>query len=460
MDIARTEPIDTDRDLQSDRQLLTTFIRRNWWVVLGCTLVAVLLAWLYLQSRAENYKAVAVLIIQPQNTQGDTREALPATPELVRSQLEVLRSQRVLDEAVRQLKLDREPDFVGDAAAPLRPAAAREELRDRLQVENDGRSYIITLGATDEAPDQAAALANTVASIYVAAQRQQKVQAVDATRSALSRRLAALRNDTIAAEQAAENYRQRAGLVPLSSIPEDSESYAAATPASREIIEMSRERAALAARDAEASARYQAQRQAISRGRGDSTGEVLSSSVISSLRTQEAELARRESELLARYEPNHPLVRPVRAQLAEVRRSISQEVSRIHASVASSAGASSQAMRRGDQVMNQLEGERSRDLAASTRLSQLQRDARLKRNTYEEFATQMQRAGERAGLQLPDVALVSAATPPVRASGTPAAMVFLVAAAAGFLLGGLLAALRSYLQTRRRTTIAFEGAAA
>jgi uncharacterized protein involved in exopolysaccharide biosynthesis len=42
----------------------------------------------------------------------------------------------------------------------------------------------------------------------------------------------------------------------------------------------------------------------------------------------------------------------------------------------------------------------------------------------------------------------------------PAAMVFLVAAAAGFLLGGLLAALRSYLQTRRRTTIAFEGAAA
>ncbi|HVF83931.1 MAG TPA: Wzz/FepE/Etk N-terminal domain-containing protein [Sphingomicrobium sp.] len=456
MDIAQPEIIDTDLAPQSDRQLLAAFVRRNWWVVLGCTLVALLLAWLYLQSRDEEYKATAVLIIQPQNTQGDTREAQPATPELVRSQLEVLRSQRVLDEAVRQMKLDREPKFVGDAAAPLRPAAAREELRERLEAENDGRSYIITLAASDEAPDKAAALANTVASAYVAAQRQQKVQAVDATRLALSQRLAALRNDTVAAEQAAENYRQRAGLVPLSSIPEDSESYSAATPASREIIEMSRERAALAARDAEASARYHAQRQAISRGRGDSTSEVLSSSVISSLRTQEAELARRESELLARYEANHPLVRPVQAQLSEVRQSILQEISRIQASVASAAGASSQAMRRGDQFMDQLEGKRSRDLAASTRLSQLQREARLKRDTYEEFAAQMQRAGERAGLQLPDVTLVSAATPPVRPSGTPAALVLLLAVAAGFLLGLLLAALRTYLQARKRTTIVHE----
>lgn len=459
MDIARSETIIIDPPLASDRQLLMNFVRRNWWVVLGCILLALLTAWLYLQARKEKYEATAVLIIQPQSTQGDTREAQPATPELVRSQLEVLRSQRVLDETVRQLRLDREPDFVGSAAAPLRPAAAREELRDRLKAENDGRSYIITLAAKDDAPDRAAALANTVASAYVAAQRQQKVQAVDATRSALSQRLAALRSDTVAAEQAAENYRQRAGLVPLSSIPEDSESYAAATPASREIIEMSRERAALAARDAEASARYQAQRQAISRGRGDSTNEVLSSSVITSLRTQEADLARRESELLARYEANHPLVLPVQAQLSQVRRSISQEIGRIHTSVASAAGASSQAMQRGDQYMDTLEGERSRDLAASTRLSQLQREARLKRATYEEFAAQMQRAGERAGLQLPDVALVSAATPPVKPSGTPASLVLLAAVAGGFLLGLLLAGLRSYLEARKRTVMVREGLA-
>lgn len=452
----RSDLMPTTETGPSDRQLLATFVRRNWWIMLACTMAALVLAILYLAVRRDNYRATAVLIIQPQSTQGDNREAQPATPELVRSQLEVMRSQNVLNPTVRQLRLDREPSFVGNAPAELRAAAARDELRDRLDVQNDGRSYIITLTARDTSATQAARLANTVAANYVAVQRQQKVEAVDSTRQALSQRLAALRGETIAAEQAAESYRREAGLVPLSSIPEDSESYAAATPASRGIIEMAKEEAGLAARQAEANARYRSQRAAISRGLGDSTSEVLSSSVISSLRVQEAELARRESELIARYEMNHPLVRPVQAQLAQVRRSIASEVRRIHASVAASAAASSQALSDGGRFLGRLESQRSNDLAASTRLTQMQREAKLKRATYEEFAGQMQRATERAGLQLPDVALVSAATPPIQATSTPRALILLLAAAAGMLVGLMLGAVRPFLAGRRSVVAATE----
>lgn len=452
MDVSTTTVSDRNAS-RSDVQLLLAFGRRNWWIVLGCLALGLLLGALYFTLGRPAYRATAVMIMQPQSTAPDTRDAVPATPELVRSQLEILKSQRVLDAAVDQLRLIRDPEFTADApagagAAGLR-AAARDELAEHLTTENDGRSYTITLTAAADDPEQAARIANTVARAYIETQRSQKVQLLEATQTGLASRLADLRAETVAAEEAAESYRQRSGLVPLSSVPEDSESYAAATPASREIIEMSKEHAALAARRADAQARYSAQRSAISSGRGDSTSEVVSSPVVTELRKQEASLAARESELLARYRPDHPLVRPVQAEISRVRGELNAEVRRIHGSVATSAQASRQAFQEGDRFMGQLAASRSRDLAASTRLTQLQRDARLKRQTYEEFALQMQRATERAGLQLPDVVLVSPASPPVRTTGPNPLVVMLVAGFIGLIVGLALGFLRSMLAERR-----------
>lgn len=439
-------------DERSDFHLLLAYGRRNWWVIAACVVVALLLAALYLQARDNEYRATAVLLIQPQ-TETDTRDALAATPELVRSQLEIATSQRVLDATVAKLRLADNPDFTegapANASRALKEAAARESLFDRLDVENDGRSYTIRLSAEAETPRAAANLANAVASTYIATQRAQKVQVIEATGDALSRRLADLRDQTNAAEAQAEAFRRQSGLIPLSSVPEDSESYAAATPASREIIEMSKEHAALAARRADAQARYSAQQRAIARGQGQSTAEVLDSQVVSDLRTREAEVAQRQSELLARYGPDHPLIQPVRAELSELRQNIGAEIRRIHGSVASRASASSQAFQSGDDFMGKLEQDRSRDLAAGIRLNQLQREAKLKRDTYEEYAAQMQRSAERAGLQLPDVLLVSPAAMPFRKANSDPALVLVVAALLGLIVGLALGFVRSLLAQRR-----------
>ena len=437
----------------SDFQLLVAYGRRNWWVVLACVAAALLAAILYLALARPTYRATAVLLIQPQSQDPDDHAAAPATPELVRSQLEILKSQRVLEDAVAKLGLTKDPEFIGDselgASLPRRTAAAREELGQRLDVDNDGRSYTINLTASASDPDKAARIANTVAESYINVQRDQKVKLIEGSQHALGRRLDDLRNQTNAAEMTAENYRQSVGLVPLSSLPDDSESYAAATPASREIIEMSKEHASLAAQRAQAQARYVEQQRAIARGQGDATPEVLSSSVVSDLRTREAQVAQRESELLARYRPGHPLIRPVEAELAAVRRDIAAEIERIHASVASQAQSSDQAFQAGDAFMGSLERARSRDLAASTRLTQLQREAKLKRATYEEYAGQMQRATERAGLQLPDVLMISPASPPLRSTGPKPYLVLLIAAVIGLFFGLALGVLRSVAADRR-----------
>lgn len=436
----------------SDLQLLVDYGRRNWWIILGSLAAALALALVYLTLRPGEYRATAVLLIQPQSTDADSREGASPTPELVRSQLEILMSQRVLGAVVNRLNLTNNAQFTSEvssqASHSVRAAAAREALLERIEAENDGRSNTIRLTAQAPTPVMAARITNSVAEAYIDVQREQKVRVIDATRQTLSRRLADLRSETVAAEMQAEDFRSQVGLIPLSSVPEDSESYAAATPASREIIEMSKEHAALAAKRAEAQARYSVQQRAITRGQGHSTSEVLASRVVTSLRTGEAELEQRASELLARYGPEHPLVAPVQAELAVTRGNIAEEIGRIHASVASAASASSQAFQSGDAFMGQLEGERSRDLAAGTRLTQLQREAKLKRATYEEYAAQMQRAAERAGLQLPDVLLVSPALVPFRRAGPDAPLVLGIAAIAGLASGILLGILRSLMADR------------
>ncbi len=434
-------------------QLLVDYGRRNWWVIAVCVAGSLIIAAIYLALRQPTYRATAIMLIQPQSSDADSREVSPATPELVRSQLEILKSQRVLDAAVARLKLPDDPQFTKGLASvagrPLRAAAASETLLNRIDAENDGRSYAIRLSAEDSNPDKAVRIANVVASTYIDMQQSQKVRTIERTRTALEGRLSDLRDQTTAAEMLAEDYRRRSGLIPLSSVPEDSESYAASTPASREIIEMSKEHAALAAKRAEAQARYASQQRAIAAGQGQSTAEVISSPVVADLRSREVDRAQRLSVLETRYGPDHPLVRPAREELAQVQQNLSAEVRRIHSSVASQAGASSQAFRSGDAFMGQLESARSRDLAAATQLNQLQREAHLKRENYEEYAKQMQRAAERVGLQLPDVILVSPASRPYRPSGANASLVLAIAALLGLLVGLVAGFARSLMADRR-----------
>lgn len=424
----------------SDMTYLRAFARRNWWVFAICLVAALLGAAAWLTIKKPRYEATTVLLLQPQATGPEQAGGAPtASQELVRSQFALIESEQVLGAVVGKLGLDRDPDFTREApsgaAKPQREAAARAELKDRLRIDNDGRSFTINLTATARDPVLAARIANAAATAYVEAQRQQKVQVLQSTRGALAKQLDSLRQATLTAEQSAEALRRRLGLLPLSSLPEDGESYENSTPSSREIVELARARASLEVESASARGKLSAQQAAIRSGRGDATAEVVASPVVAQLRTNEATLAQRLAELQAKYSNDHPLVVPVRAQLAQTRRLIAAETARIHSSVASQASAGTIALRNSDVRLQTLQAQRDRDLSASVQLRQLTRDAQLRRDTYEQFAAQMQRATERASLQLPDVLIISNATPPLRRSEQGTMIVLLA-----FVLAGLIAA--------------------
>jgi uncharacterized protein involved in exopolysaccharide biosynthesis len=93
-------------------------------------------------------------------------------------------------------------------------------------------------------------------------------------------------------------------------------------------------------------------------------------------------------------------------------------------------------------------------------MTQLQEDAKLKRGVYEEYAAQMERSAQRAGLQLPDVTLASPASPPIQPSAPHKAFILLAAAVLGLIAGLALGIARSLaggtrvVSVRRSTTVA------
>ena len=150
-----------------------------------------------------------------------------------------------------------------------------------------------------------------------------------------------------------------------------------------------------------------------SSGGTESAAEVLASPLIQRLREQESEVARREADLSTRYGPNHPQIIKVRAEYADLRKKIEDEVAKIvrgftqEVEVAKSREASMAA-----QLAN-LERQ-SGDLGrAAVQLRQLQREAESNRTIYESFLNRFKETREQEDIQQPDARVVSEAVVPV-----------------------------------------------
>jgi uncharacterized protein involved in exopolysaccharide biosynthesis len=271
-----------------------------------------------------------------------------------------------------------------------------------------------------------------------------------ASRAGLEEQLATLRDEVFAAERAAEAFRQANGLVILSASPEVGEDASAMSPTSRELSELARQQALLSAQRAQAEARARAAAADLGSRGGRGTPEVLGSPIISGLLSQDAELARREAELAERYKPGYPLLDEVRQQRGSIRAAIDREVRNIQASVRSQATAARGAEAQTNGVAARLRGRLDREIAASVRYRQLLQEARVRRAVYEEFAQQVGRLSQRAGVQLPDTVLVSGAPIPLKPVSPKPLLLAAGGLAGGLALGVGLALLRGWRRAATR----------
>lgn len=404
-------PVQNSADLDVDLRHLFASLARNWLrillVALVVTGVALMLAW----AATPKYKAETRLIIE-------TRESVFTRPstapdadrpildeEGVTSQVEVISSTDILKEVADKLDLAKLPEF--DEALDMSPvsqllviAGLRSDpnevpveervlkaMREKLSVYRVEKSRVIVIEFSSEDPRLAAEIPNAIADAYIAAQGNAKLESNAAATEWLAPEIADLSKRVKEAEARVAEYRAQHGLL----IGQNN-----SVLSTQQLSELSSELSRVRASRASAEATAATVREALKGGGSlDSLPEVLSSSLIQRLRERRVQLRNEIADLSTSLLDNHPRIRALRSQLADLDSQIRAEAEKVLKGLAAEAKA---AQAREDQLtadLNKLKAQSAEAGQQQVELNALEREANAQRQLLESYMTRYREASAR-----------------------------------------------------------------
>jgi polysaccharide biosynthesis transport protein len=366
---------------------------------------AVVLA-MYLTPRF--YTATSGLVLvspQKPDSNGALSPPQPADAATVDTEVQLAESAEVADGVVDQLHLaDRLGFWAAFGRTPPRTEAERRRtavllLRSSLKARRSGLSSIVTLSVTLRDPTFALALADAYADQCIAAQARAKLDVAQRSGRVLDRRLQGLR--ATAVRDAAELARFRQGHQLYSS-------------RGAELVEV--EASAYAQQLAQAKADHDADQARLSAGRrelasdGDgATALALDSPVLQGLRAQRAQLTAQIAGLQNRYGPRHPDLIAAGEQLADVDSGLRAEAARQMADLQTRTEVSGGRVASLGATLKAAQARLNASAAASVTLDELQREADVSRQIYQDYLLRQRQAEASLGTELPDARVSSRA---------------------------------------------------
>lgn len=372
---------------------------------------------------------------------------------IIRSEMGVLESRTLLDEVAVELHLDANPEFnpllrpkddgflarldprpffrrllMPTPAAPVDrqayvTAAVEARLEKNLTLINNEKDYVIRIRFRSESPETSAAIVNALMNRYLAQYAQIKKNAAQEADASLNARADQLRRDADQADAAVADFVKSHRLIATQS----------GSINAQQLEDLNTQLAAARSDRAAAEARY---RDALALARGgtpDANAEVLSSPLIQALRTQEAELARKQVGLEQRLGPTYPDVLATRAQIAQLRGTIRREVTKIMASLKGQAEVARAREVGLERQFNQLQNGAVAGNTAFNQLQQLKSAADAKRQIYAGFLSKLAETAKPGERQPIEARIISQAVAPIDPSN--ARGVFFI------LLSGIIGAL-------------------
>ncbi len=461
---------------QFDIREMLGMLRRRRALILGCMLVLTTIAVLVVFNLKPKYTADTALLLDTRKTNVIDLQAVVSglQPEAaaVRSEIDVLRSRQLIEKVIEKLGLVGNPDFntelkgdKGDvwssiakfrrsaldwlaeigvirppARVALTPAEQQQQtlmrltdkLLDHLAIGNDTRSYTIKLSYTDENPELATQIVNTVADLYLVDQLEAKFDATKRANAWLSQQVAELRTQVNAAEQAVQTYRDQHKLTAAD--------VKGTTITTQQLGELNSQLVLANADLAQKEARLRQFQEAMKKGTVEADApEVLNSPLITQLRAQETEVVRKEADLSARFGPRHPAIINVRAELRDVRRQIAQEINKIVGNLAQDVQVARIRVQSLQQNLAELQKNASKSNDATVKLHELEREAQASRALYESFLTRFKETSQEEDIQQPDARVIARADVPVDPS-FPNKKLFIALALLGSALIGIVIA--------------------
>jgi succinoglycan biosynthesis transport protein ExoP len=434
-----------------DVKSLIAGLGRRWRLIVAIPVVFLLLAAGALKIIPPRYKSVVeVLVYDPQRpAMGmDPGAAREPDTEAINTEIAVLTSSALARRVADTLKLYNDPEFQtrglarrildrlgisfgGDSAsAPVSDAQrltiAAAILRTHLAAERVPLSYVLAVSAVAHDPHVAQRLASTLVSDYLAGQQQASQAALAQTAAWLKDKLGTLNTHIAETSAAMEKLKLDNGISDAGK----------GTLADQQISDLNAELMLVRADAAEKKARLdQAQTGA---------GTLPDTPALSQLRLQQSYLIRQEQQLQAQLGPTHARVTAIAAQLAGIKKAITDELAREATDLQNSYDV---AMRREHLIETNVQ--KLRDVQSSSgaaaKLQDLQRTADADTKLYDSYAARLNDVQSTQMLGTSDDRIISPAPLPTVPSFPPQALILFGAAAFGLGLGVALALLLEFI---------------
>ncbi len=453
-------PAAPESDAIDLRQIQDFFFRR-WQVILTTAAVVAVVTYVVLLAVTPRYTGTAQVLLDPQKDKLFGAESI--IPELslesgnVDSQISVIRSTNLLRRVVEKTHLTQDVEF-GQPAAPglfalftawfkNRPAVEKlpptpadavippdilraiGRLRSALDVTRVQRTYVISISVTSEDPAKAARLANAVADTYVVDQLDARYDAAKRASVWLAERMEGLREQVRQSEEAVAKFRREHNLLTTTSETK-------LTISEQQLSELNAKLVAARAEAAEKRAKYeQAQHVQSSGGNIQAIPDVVRSPVISQLRAQQAEYARKVADLASRYNDNHPQVIDTRAELRNIEHSIGAEVARIITNLKNDADVAKAGEDSLQHSLEQVSGSSGLDSDVGIKLRELERVNAANKTLFESFLSRTKITQEQSTFQEREARVISPATRPGAPSFPRKPLVLSLALVVGLLIG-------------------------
>lgn len=446
------------------------FFRRQYPVFLIVTAGAIVLGLVYLVATPARYTAHAMMQIdssklrvlqQQQVSFADT----PLDTTQVETQVEVLKSEGLGLAVVKEMHLTEDPEFVGAArrfwgtdnstqSPESRQSQALDAFLRQRAISRVGRTYVLDIAFTSLRPDRAAELANGIAEAYIVDQLESKYQATRRASKWLQDRITELREQVSAVDRAVLDYKEKNKIVDIA-VASSSGGANTSTRSLEEqqLGEITSQLSTARGTSTEAKARLDRIQEVLKMEIPDaSVVDSLRSEIVTRLRNQYLDLAAREGILSQRYGSDHQAAINVRAQMEQIRQSITDELRRIAESTKSDYEI---ATAREQSLKNKLA-----DMVSDARLTnreriglrELESNAQAVHTIYDNFLQRYMEAIQQQSFPITESRVISPATAPKQKSSPRASVVLGLATALGLTLSLAIAGLREALDPVFRST--------
>jgi uncharacterized protein involved in exopolysaccharide biosynthesis len=329
-------------DPELDLSALGTTLWRKRWKILRPTILVGLVTLLAVQVITPRYQSESRVIVESRDNiflrpeaDKDLIDRNTADQESVTSQAQLILSRDLARDVIAKLKLNELPEFdstlggvspvktvLGMLGIIKNPASMTPEERvleayyDRLTVFPVEKSRVIVIDFLSEDPELAARVANTIADDYLQLQRRVKQEQAQNAGQVLAGQIDILRKKVVEAESKVEAYRAKSGLLVGNNNT---------TLSAQQLGDMNAQLAASRAQKTDAEAKARLIREMLKSGQPIESSDVLNSELIRRLSEQRvtlrAQLAEQSSTLL----DNHPRIKELKAQIADLDHQITQE---------------------------------------------------------------------------------------------------------------------------------------